>query len=87
MKKVGKGYRIQMSKKKHKGNKLFKGKYSKGSKSIGIDKIAEYLQTGNSKMRARPFFGLTKSKANLFFQKLTNKYGRQLDYIFKKQLT
>lgn len=89
MKKVGKGYRIQMSKKNHKGNKLFKGKYSKrkGSKSIGIDKIAEYLQTGNSKMRARPFFGLTKSKANLFFQKLTNKYGRQLDYIFKKQLT
>lgn len=88
MKKIGKGYRIQMSKKIHKGNRLYKGKITrrKGSKSVTIEKIAEYLQKGNPKMRARPFFGLTKSKANLFFQKLTNKYGRQLQEILKKQL-
>jgi len=72
MKKSGKNYIISMSDKKYR-------KRSKGQKSTPtIAEVAGYLQAGNSNMRARPFFGMTKSKSELFFNKMSNKYGRVL---------
>ena len=79
MKKSGKNYIIFMSDKKYR-------KRSKGQKGTPtIAEVAGYLQAGNPNMRARPFFGMTKSKSELFFNKMSNKYGRVLANIITRE--
>mgnify|MGYP003490617658 FL=1 len=78
MKKSGKNYIISMSDTKYR--KRYKGQKSTPT----IAEVAGYLQSGNSNMRARPFFGMTKSKSELFFNKMSNKYGRVLRDIIVK---
>ena len=83
VKKIGSVYRVFMSKERY--NK--RGK----SRPPTVEEVAGYINEGTERMTARPFFGLTKKKSELFFAKLMKKYSRELSNVVlrknKKQIT